>query len=57
MTSKPTYRIKAISRRSLLEGTLAGSALVAAPAFVRPDPTELGVWMRRLVAEQHPPPP
>ncbi|MFN8513610.1 MAG: tetratricopeptide repeat protein [Chloroflexia bacterium] len=26
-------------------------AEAAAPAFVRPDPTELGVWMRRLVAE------
>src|SRR6266511_1724939 len=35
MTTKDRYRVKAITRRSVLEATLAGSALVAAPALLR----------------------
>src|SRR5262245_62488717 len=35
MPSKPRYRVKAITRRRLLEATVAGSALIAAPSFLR----------------------
>jgi len=35
MTTKERYRVKAISRRTMLEATLAGATLVAAPAFLR----------------------
>ena len=35
MTRKDTYRVKAITRRRVLEATVAGSALVAAPPFLR----------------------
>ena len=35
VTTKHKYRVKAITRRHVLEATLAGSALVAAPAFLR----------------------
>jgi branched-chain amino acid transport system substrate-binding protein len=35
MTTKERYRVKAISRRTMLEATLAGTTLVAAPAFLR----------------------
>ena len=32
MTKKEKYRVKAITRRRVLEATIAGSTLVAAPA-------------------------
>ena len=35
MTRKDKYRVKAITRRRVLEATLAGTALVAAPPFLR----------------------
>ena len=35
MSSKEKYRVKAITRRRVLEAGLAGSAVVAAPAFLR----------------------
>ena len=35
MPSKTRYRVKAITRRRLLKATVAGSALIAAPAFLR----------------------
>ena len=35
MTTKEKLRLRAITRRRLLEAALAGSALVAAPAFLR----------------------
>src|SRR6185312_17477135 len=35
MTKKEKYRVKAITRRRVLEATIAGSTLVAAPAFLR----------------------
>jgi hypothetical protein len=35
MSSKEKYRVKAITRRRVLEAGLAGSAVVVAPAFVR----------------------
>src|SRR3954471_11279604 len=47
MTRKEKYRVKAITRRRVLEATIAGSALVAAPAFLRhalaADPIKIGI--------------
>jgi len=36
MSSKEKYRVKAITRRRVLEAGLAGSAVVAAPLVVTP---------------------
>jgi branched-chain amino acid transport system substrate-binding protein len=47
MTSKEKYRVKAVTRRQVLEATVAGAALVAAPAFLRhalaADPIKIGI--------------
>src|SRR5215207_1661732 len=47
MTSKEKYRVKAVTRRQVLEATVAGTALVAAPAFLRhalaADPIKIGI--------------
>ena len=47
MTRKDKYRVKAITRRRVLEATLAGTALVAAPPFLRralaADPIKIGI--------------
>ena len=47
MTRKEKYRVKAVTRRQVLEATVAGSALVAAPAFLRhalaADPIKIGI--------------
>ena len=42
MTTKDRYRVKAITRRRVLEATLAGSALVAAPAVLRQAAAQTG---------------
>jgi len=47
MTSKEKYRVKAVTRRQVLEATVAGTALVAAPAFLRhalaAEPIKIGI--------------
>ena len=47
MISKEKYRVKAVTRRQVLEATVAGTALVAAPGFLRhalaADPIKIGI--------------